>query len=172
MEKNEIYCALCGRIPECEEPAVLAMGKYGKPRHLCEECEEQMDIATLGRDYDEVVDAIDVLGKKATGFGKDDEVTMNAMRAFLMRAAKRAAAIKDGSYDFDSDNDQSIAEESDEEGFDEVPEELLETEEDAELDRRDAEKSKLFDKIMNWFWVGAFSAVFLLFLLKFVFHVI
>ena len=50
MENEEIYCALCGRIPECEEPAVLTMGRYGHPRHLCEECESQMDIANLGRD--------------------------------------------------------------------------------------------------------------------------
>ena len=172
MENKEIYCALCGRIPECEEPAVLAMGRYGKPRHLCEECEEQMDVATLGSDYEEIVDAIDILGKKATGFGKDDEVTLNAMRAFLMRAAKRAASIKDGSYNFDLDDEQNTTEEGEDEGFDEVPEELLEAEEDAELDRLDAEKAKKLDSFINWLWVGVFIALFVLFLLKFIFHVI
>ena len=37
-----------------------------------------------------------------------------------------------------------------ESSFDEIPEELQETEEDKELDRREAEKQKKFDKIMNW----------------------
>ena len=172
MENNEIYCALCGRIPECEEPAVLAMGRYGKPRHLCEECEAQMDVATLGSDYEEIVEAIDILGKKATGFGKDDDITMNAMRAFLVRAAKRASEIKDGSYDFDLDNEQNATEEDEDEGFDEVPEELLEDEADAELDRLDAEKAKKLDGILNWVYVILFGGVLVLFLLKFVFRVI
>ena len=170
MENKEIYCALCGRIPECEEPAVLTMGRYGKPRHLCEECEAQMDTATLGREYDEIVDAIDALGKKATGFAADDEPTMNVMRAFLMRAAKRAAEIKEGNYDFDADSDQTADEDA--EGFDEIPEELLETEEDAELDRRDEEKAKKFDKFLNGLWIGVFAAMFVVLLLKFVFRVI
>ncbi len=167
MENKEIFCALCGRIPEAEEPAVLTMGRYGNPRHLCDECEAQMDAASLGRDYDEIVDAIDTLGKKATGFAKDDETTMKVMRAFLMRAAKRAAQIKDGSYDFDAEESSDT-----EEGFEEIPEELLETEEDAELDRIEAEKSKHFDKFLNGFWVGFFGILFVLFLLKFVFRVI
>ena len=170
MENKEFFCALCGRIPECEEPAVLTMGRYGKPRHLCEECEAQMDTATLGREYDEIVDAIDTLGKKATGFASDDEVTMRAMRSFLMRAAKRAAEIKDGNYDFDTEDDQTADEDA--EGFDEVPEELLETEEDAELDRRDEEKAKKLDKFLNGLWIGVFAAMFVVLLLKFVFRVI
>ena len=167
MENKEIHCALCGRIPESEEPTVLAMGRYGKPRHLCEECEAQMDIANFGRDYDELVDAIDTLGKKATGFAANDEVTMDVMSAFLMRAAKRAADVKEGNYDFDAEDTTS-----DDEGFDEIPEELRETEEDAELDRRDAEAAKKFDKFLNGLWIGVFSALFVFFILKFVFRVI
>ena len=167
MENKEIYCALCGRIPESEEPAVLTMGRYGNPRHLCEECEAQMDTANLGRDYDEIVDAIDTLGKKATGFAASDDVTLNVMRAFLMRAAKRAADIKEGNYDFNAEDTSS-----DEEGFDEIPEELRETEEDAELDRRDAEAAKKFDKFLNVLWIGVFSAIFVFALLKFVLRVI
>ena len=45
MDKNK-NCALCGRLPEIEEPAVLALGKYGAPRYLCEECEADLDTAT------------------------------------------------------------------------------------------------------------------------------
>ena len=167
MENEEIYCALCGRIPECEEPAVLTMGRYGNPRHLCEECESQMDTANLGRDYDEIINAIDILGKKATSFAFDDEVTMDVMRAFIMRAAKRAADIKAGNYNFDAE-DEPV----EEEGFDEIPEELRETEEDAELDRIEAEKAKHFDKFLNGLWIGVFAAIFVFALLKFVLRVI
>ena len=167
MENKEIYCALCGRIPECEEPAVLTMGRYGHPRHLCEECESQMDTANLGRDYDEIINAIDILGKKATSFAFDDDVTMDVMRAFIMRAAKRAADIKAGNYNFDVE-DAPV----EEEGFDEIPEELRETEEDAELDRRDAENAKKFDKFLNVLWIGVFTALFVFFMLKVVFRVI
>ena len=167
MENEEIYCALCGRIPECEEPAVLTMGRYGHPRHLCEECESQMDTANLGRDYDEIINAIDILGKKATSFAFDDDVTMDVMRAFIMRAAKRAADIKAGNYNFDVE-DAPV----EEEGFDEIPEELRETEEDAELDRRDAENAKKFDKFLNVLWIAAFTALFVFFMLKVVFRVI
>lgn len=167
MENEEIYCALCGRIPECEEPAVLTMGRYGHPRHLCEECESQMDTANLGRDYDEIINAIDILGKKATSFAFDDDVTMDVMRAFIMRAAKRAADIKAGNFNFDVE-DAPV----EEEGFDEIPEELRETEEDAELDRRDAENAKKFDKFLNVLWIGAFTALFVFFMLKVVFRVI
>ena len=167
MENEEIYCALCGRIPECEEPAVLTMGRYGHPRHLCEECESQMDTANLGRDYDEIINAIDILGKKATSFAFDDDVTMDVMRAFIMRAAKRAADIKAGNYNFDVE-DAPV----EDEGFDEIPEELRETEEDAELDRRDAENAKKFDKFLNVLWIAAFTALFVFFMLKVVFRVI
>ena len=165
MDKNK-NCALCGRLPEVDEPAILALGKYGAPRYLCEECEGELDTATLGTEYDKVVDSIDRLGKKATGFGKDDPVTLRTMKSILENAAKRAKAIKEGTYDFALDEDQTC------EGYDELPEELRETEEDAELDRRDAESAKKFDKVLNWLWVGVFAGVIIFFLLKFVFHVI
>jgi hypothetical protein len=165
MDKNK-NCALCGRLPEIEEPAVLALGKYGAPRYLCEECEAELDTATLGTEYDKIVDSIDRLGKKAMGFGKDDPVTLRTMKSILESAAKRAAAIKEGSYDFALDEEQVT------EGYDELPEELRETEEDAELDRREAESAKKFDKVLNWAWVGIFAGVIILFLLKFVFRVI
>jgi hypothetical protein len=56
--------------------------------------------------------------------------------------------IKEGTYDFSADEKMKELEE--EASFDEIPEELQETEEDRELDKRDAEKQKKFDEIMNW----------------------
>jgi uncharacterized protein YlaI len=160
MENKEIHCALCGRIPEVEEPAVLTLGKYGKPRHLCEDCEAELDVATLGRDYDEIVDAIDRLGKKATTFGKDDPATLSTMKGILMNAAKRAAAIKDGEYDFDLDENPAPPEgEEETEGFDEIPEELRETEEDRIADEKEAAVNKKWDKIITIVAAVVFIAV-------------
>ena len=42
----------------------------------------------------------------------------------------------------------------------------------AELDRRDAENAKKFDKFLNVLWIGAFTALFVFFMLKVVFRVI
>ena len=42
-----------------------------------------------------------------------------------------------------------LSEQASDEGFDEIPEELLETEEDIEKDKADEEKMKKFDKVYN-----------------------
>ena len=59
--------------------------------------------------------------------------------------------IKAGTYDF-SEEDAAI-EETEEDG---VPEELRESEEDIERERIKAERYAKFDKITNWFCLGAF----------------
>ena len=38
-------CAICKKIFNAEDPAVLYVGKYGTPRVLCEECESLLDKA-------------------------------------------------------------------------------------------------------------------------------
>ena len=156
-------CALCARMPEREEPTVLALGSYGMPRYICEECEAEIDTATLSRDYSEAAEAIESLGNKMLGYGKDDPITVHAMKNILERASKRAAEIKDGSYDFALDDAE---EETDEEGFDEIPEELRETEEDKALDAKDAEANKKFDNFLNWLWVAVFSVMGVVIILK------
>ena len=69
-------------------------------------------------------------------------MTVNSV---MKAAAERANLIKEGKYDFSLDEEPD----EEEEGFDEIPEELLETEEDKELDRQDEEKLKKFDKVYN-----------------------
>ena len=61
--------------------------------------------------------------------------------------------IKDGEYDF------ALDEAEEEEGFDEIPEELLESEEDIALDKADEEKMKKFDKVYNYVLIGAIIAL-------------
>jgi hypothetical protein len=68
-------------------------------------------------------------------------------------AANRAKAIKEGSYDF------SLDEAAAEEGFDEIPEELRESEEDIELDRIEEENNKKFDKFYNGVIIAASIAL-------------
>lgn len=170
MSKKDNNCALCGTVPEKDEPTVLALGSYGYPRCLCEECEAEIDTATLGRDYDEIVAAITSLADKTEKFGRYDHTTFEAMQAILEDAAKRAAAIKDGSYDFSLDEQEGT--EDSEESFDEIPEALRETEEDRALDEKEAKTNKVFDSILNWAWLVVFVGIIGFFLLKFVFKVI
>ena len=58
-----------------------------------------------------------------------------------------------GTYDFALDEVES------DEGFDEIPEELQETEEDRLLDEKEAEANAKLDKFLNWAWVGVAIAV-------------
>lgn len=163
MNEKDIRCALCAAIPEAEEPAILALGRYAKPRYICESCEAEIDTATLSRNYDEAVAAIESLGEKMLGFGKDDPITVDAIKNILERASKRAAAIKDGSYDFALDEEDPSEEE---ESFDEIPEELQESEADKALDAKDAEAAKKFDKVLNWLWVAVFGVAAVFIILK------
>lgn len=164
MSNKDNNCALCGAVPEREEPAILALGNYGYPRYLCEECEAELDTATLGKEYDSVAVAIERLAKKTDSFGKDDKITLKTMKEILEAAAKRATAIKEGSYDFALDEQEPF---DDGEGFDEIPEELRETDEDKALDEKEAAIGKKLDKFINWFWVIAFAGVAVYFVLRF-----
>lgn len=163
MSSKDKNCALCGAIAEKEEPAILALGNYGYPRYLCDECEAELDTATLGREYDTIADAIGRLAKKTDRFGKDDKITLKTMKEILEAAAIRANEIKDGSYDFSLDEEAPA---EDTEGFDEIPEELLETEEDKARDEKEAKFNKKLDKITNWIWVAVFAGVAVFFVLR------
>ena len=133
-------CICCAKVDE-ENAAVLGMGGGGNPRLLCPNCEKLLDDATTSTDYETARLALreltDILGNS-----DPDPVTMAVMTDILLRSTDRAKAIKEGTYDFSLDQ-------IDESGFDEIPEELQETEEDKELDRIEEEKMKKFDKVFN-----------------------
>ena len=76
--------------------------------------------------------------------GDPDPVTYAIVKGILLKSSNRAVAIKEGTYDFALDDEPIV-----EEGYDEVPEDLQETEEDKEKDRIDEEKQKKFDKVYN-----------------------
>ena len=143
-------CAICDKFIENEEAPILTMGGFGNPRYLCDECADDLDIITDGADYETIAAAMERLGQRMSNFDPDSH-TYKTVSVIMAKAAVRAKAIKEGTYDFSSDSE-------DEDSFDEIPEELRETEEDRELDRMDEEKQKKFDKIFDWVSLGAIIA--------------
>ncbi len=145
MSKN---CCICLTHVDEESAPILTMGAYGTPKLLCDECAALIETATKGKDYNEIVSAIEALTAKMSSANIDDRVTMDTMTSLLADSARRAQEIKNGTYDF------ALDEKTEEEGFDEIPEELRETEEDRLLDKKDEEAAKKFDKVMNLMWIG------------------
>ena len=135
-------CCICERDVEREDAPILAMGGAGYARVLCEECDRELQVATRGHDVEEIKAAINSLSTKMAN-GEPDAVTYRMMSEILITATQRAMEIKDGTYDFARDDEE------DNEGYDEIPEELLESDEDIELDKKDEEKAKKFDKVYS-----------------------
>ena len=151
MSKNKICCTCLRRI-ENEDAPVLTMGGYGNPKLLCDDCAALVETVTRGTDYDEITDAMKALTERMSSSNVDDRYTVETMTALLSDSAERAQKIKEGTYDFALD-------EVEEEGFDEIPEELRETEEDRLLDEKEAAANAKFDKFMNWAWVAVGACV-------------
>ena len=139
-------CCTCLTRLENEDAPVLTMGAYGTPKLLCDDCAALIETVTLGTDYDEITEAMNALTDVITRSNADDRKVVDTVTEILERSAKRAQQIKEGTYDFALDEV--------EEGFDEIPEELQETEEDRLLDEKEAASNAKFDKIMNWLWLG------------------
>ena len=141
-------CSICNSEINCDEPAILTMGAYGNPRYICEECSQDLDIVTLGKDVSDISSAMERIGKKMAASDPDKQ-TYTTVTGLMAIAHDRAQKIKSGEYDFSLD--ESLEEED---GFDEIPEELAESEEDKEKDRIDEEKQKRFDKFYNYALIG------------------
>lgn len=141
-------CCICNKEITREDPAVLAMGGAGIPRYLCDDCETLLDTATLSKDWEEAGAAIGKISKTMSE-GDPDHVTFAIVSELMLKASDRAVAIKEGTYDFSLDDQPK-----DDGGFDELPEELQESEEDKEKDRIDEEKAKKFDKFYNYVLIG------------------
>ena len=143
-------CAVCQNKIEREDAPVISMG-FGNPRFICEDCESDFETATLSQDTDEIAAAMDRIGAKLSATDPDVG-TYKAVDAILKKAASRARKIQDGEYDFSLDEAES-------EELTEIPEELCETEEDRILDEKDRVKNEKFDKVFNYFAIGAIAAV-------------
>lgn len=152
MKRN---CCTCHLRIDDENAPVLTMGAYGTPKCLCEKCAELVDKVVYGKTYEEVTSAMEEITARMSESNVDDKVTLSTMTELLANSAERAQKIKDGTYDFSLDEEQ----ESDD-SFDEIPEELQETEEDKLLDQKEEEAMKKFDKVLNVLWIltGIFAA--------------
>lgn len=154
-------CSVCGRNTESETSSILVMGGYGNPKYLCDECALDFDAATTAADYESIKAAMDKIGAKLADNNTDDETVLYAVNEIFSEAGERAEKIKNGTYDFSED-------EKNEEG-DDIPEELLESEEDKALDEKEAKANKLFDSIFNWVFAAAIVGVIAYFVIKFLF---
>lgn len=143
----KICCTCLSRIENDDAP-VLTMGAYGTPKLLCPECAELVEVSSFGRDYELIMEAMDKLTERMSSANIDDRFTVAAVTELLAANADRAQKIKADIYDF------ALDEEKQNEGLDELPEELQETEEDRLLDEQEAESNAKFDKVMNWAWIG------------------
>ena len=151
MSENK-FCSVCLSAVEREDAPILAISGSGVPRCLCDSCAENLEVASYGKDYDEITESIAVLASNLSDKNIDDPVTLGTMGGLLKRAAARATMIKDGTYDF------SLDELDEEDSLEEIPEELLESEEDKQLDEEENERAEKLDKVLNWIWAGVMVA--------------
>lgn len=140
-------CCICEKHIEREDAPILTLGGAGYARLLCDECDKSLNTITTGRDVEEIKVAINDLGNKMANTDPDP-VTYQLVSSMLFKATERGMAIKEGTYDFALDEEGE-----DVEGFDEIPEELLESEEDIQKDKEEEEKMKKFDKFYNVFLI-------------------
>ncbi len=136
-------CSVCHKEITEKEPAVLAMSAFANPRYICGECEELFDKATQSHNPEEISTAIEGIGKRLVDANNDDKLILDSVSEILDEAKERGALIASGDYDFSNDE----SEEAD--SADDVPEELLESEEDKALDEREKERNKTLDRITN-----------------------
>jgi hypothetical protein len=157
----EHVCSVC-RGKAGSDAAVLTMSGYGNPRYLCYECEALLDTATGGDDFDKIAEATEEISARLAKANCEDTVVLEELNVILRDAARRAKAIKDGSYDFslDEDEDDGIP--------DEVPEELAESREDRALDEKDARANRILDSIFSWAAGLLFAGLVIYFVIKFV----
>lgn len=146
-------CIICNTPVDEETASVLEMGAYGTPKYLCEECSLDLDRATLGTDAGEISAAMERITKKVSAADMSSK-TFATITSILERASERAKAIVDGTYDFTLDET-----EQEDEGFDDIPEELRETEEDVLLDKQDEERAEKVNAVFDFISLGAVIGV-------------
>ena len=140
MEK---LCSLCKAKVDSETAPLLTMGGFGNPKYICEECDADLNTATLGREISEISSAMDRISKKMLKSGVTDEQVLTTVEEIMESASSRAEKIKSGEYDFSSD------EENEESFEEEIPEELRESEEDREKAEAEEKTNKKLEKITN-----------------------
>ncbi|MBQ7363714.1 MAG: hypothetical protein IJW48_04615 [Clostridia bacterium] len=146
---KESNCSICLAPIDADTADILTMGAYGTPKCLCDECSALMKTATLGTDYEEIRAAMDEVSRRISSSNVDDRRVIATVAGIFDGLEERTAKIRTGSYDFSLDEEEEA---------DDVPEELLESEEDRALDERDEEKKKKWDRVLNYVSIGIIAA--------------
>ncbi len=166
QEKKTAPCSICyKKIEDTENAPILAMGHYGTPRYICPECEELIETAQKSREIEKIESAMARLGQTVGNVSAGDEIVLETVEEIFRTATERAEKIKLGTYDFSLDEA-----EGEEFELEEIPEELLETEEDKKKTEREAEINKKFNKVMDIItaavFIAAVAALICFFILK------
>lgn len=166
MSDKKRHCSLCyGAAPE--DAAILTVGRLGNPRYLCEECDALLEKVTGGQRYEEIKEAWDALSEKIAEAANEDQVVEEALAEVFTNAKERADKIKEGTYDFSLDEEETSDEvETDSEGLAfglDDPEVELTEEQKAEQARKE-KLEKQINTISNWVCGGIFVGVLLVLL--------
>lgn len=148
---KEKYCSLCLSPIVAEDAPILTISGAGVARCLCAECAEDIETASGAKEYDRIAEAMDRLAASISKNNIDDSVTLATMDDILKHAAARATLIKAGKYDFSKDD------EPEGEVLEELPEDMLESDEDKALDERDVERANKLDRVLNWVWAAVLA---------------
>ena len=108
---SEKKCAICLEYMTEEDPSIIGMSGYGTPVCACERCIDMLDKALNSTDYDEIVSNMDAVYEIMKKKNNDHPLVVDIVSEMLNRAAKRAGAIKEGTYDFSLDEEENTEEE-------------------------------------------------------------
>ena len=89
-------CSICKRTVDAENAPILAMGRFGNPRFLCDECASDVESALYGRDAEKIEESMQSLSKKLAASSNDDGLTIETVSDIFAKAGERAKAIKNG----------------------------------------------------------------------------
>ncbi|MBQ8371471.1 MAG: hypothetical protein IJX38_02140 [Clostridia bacterium] len=149
MDGKRRECSIC-RGMTSDNPVILAVTPFGSKRYMCDECARLAKRASLGTDYDDIVEAMGALSLRLARFNIGDVATVDAVGSLIDRASKRASAIKDGTYDFALDH------------VDEQESATAETEKGAAVDKQNsterAEKPRGSERMINIASIGILAA--------------
>ena len=138
-------CSICNREVDGEKAAVLTLGALGTSKYLCEECEADFETATRSTDVEKIALSMEKIGKLMADNNAVGNLVLNTVNDIFDSARERALEIKNGTYDFSKDEPVEIAT-----VCEDVPEELLESEEDRALDEAEEIRNQKIDKIITW----------------------
>ena len=144
-------CCICkNKIYECEESSasIFMMSGFGVPKYVCKDCEDVIETVSNGKEPDKIEEACRKLGEALTAGNTEDMNVINEVNSIITDAAERAAAIREGTYDFALEEEMKKEAEA-EEQF-EITEDLMETEEDRRKDERDAKVNRVMDTVFAW----------------------